>query len=402
MKDEEEESDNGSGSEVNHHGRASSSRNEFDFIKRIRQQANRHANKLRRFPSSFRLHPSALLSGIGDDAALIRQFDGYETVITADLLVEDIDFRRSSTRARLLGHKALAVSLSDIAAMGARPRWAMLALGVPPRVWHSTFVDEFYEGFFRLADRHGVVLIGGDVSRTPEHIVIDSIVLGEAESGRAVRRKGARPGDHIFVTGALGGAAAGLRLLERGESLDENARGERLGDEARGERLDEQALPDEQARRQRPSRAVLERLLLRQMLPIPRVEWGASLGQNALATAMIDLSDGLSSDLAHLCRESNVGARLEVQRIPVNPDVASICGRRARDPLMLALHGGEDFELLFTVHPHELRGLPGTINGVPATYIGDVTRERGRITLVEGAHEWTLEPEGFQHFNRTR
>jgi thiamine-monophosphate kinase len=259
-----------------------------------------------------------------------------------------------------------------------------------------------------LADRYGVVLIGGDVSRSPEHIVIDSIILGEALSGRAVRRRGARPGDHIFVTGALGGAAAGLRLLERGERLDQKERDERLGDEARGERLDESARPDEKALlderapRQRPSQDIVERLLLRQMLPLPRVEWGACLGQHALATAMIDLSDGLSSDLAHLCRESDVGARLEVSRLPVHPDLASICGRRALDPLMLALHGGEDFELLFTIHPHDIRRLPRSIKGVPATYIGDVTRERGRITLLEGSHEWTLEPEGFQHFGRAR
>src|SRR5215212_1864997 len=170
MRDEEEESDNSSvSSEANHPARASSSRNEFDFIKRIRQQAHRHADRLRCFPSSLTLPPSSLRQGIGDDAALLGQFDGYETVITADLLVEEIDFRRSSMPARMLGHKALAVSLSDIAAMGARPCWAMLALGVPPRVWHSAFVDELYEGFFHLADRHGVVLIGGDVSRSPEH-----------------------------------------------------------------------------------------------------------------------------------------------------------------------------------------------------------------------------------------
>jgi thiamine-monophosphate kinase len=396
MKDESDDKD-----ELNH-ARVPPSRSEFDFIHRIKQQARQHANKLRRSPSSFILHPSSLLSGIGDDAALIRQFDGYETVITADLLVEDIDFRRSSMPARLLGHKALAVSLSDIAAMGARPRWAMLSLGIPPRVWHSVFVDELYEGFFRLADRYGVTLIGGDVSRAPEHIVIDSIVMGEARIGRAVRRVGASPGDHIFVTGALGGAAAGLRLLERGARLDEH---ERSGEKAEPERQDEKAESQRSGARAKskgPSSAVMERLLLRQMLPLPRVEWGDYLGRNSLATAMIDLSDGLSSDLAHLCEESRAGARLEVARIPVDPDLASICGRRALDPLMLALHGGEDFELLFTIRPHDLKRLPRTINRVPATYIGDVTDERGRITLVEGSRRWTLEPEGFQHFGRTR
>ncbi|MBA3768236.1 MAG: thiamine-phosphate kinase, partial [Acidobacteria bacterium] len=143
-------------------------------------------------------------------------------------------------------------------------------------------------------------------------------------------------------------------------------------------------------------------LLLRQLRPLPRVEWGELLGHERLATAMIDLSDGLSSDLAHLCEESGVGARLEVARIPVDPSVASICGRRSLDPLMLALHGGEDFELLFTVSPRDLRWLPRNINRVPATYIGDVTSERGRITLVEGSRQWNLQPEGFQHFRRPR
>ena len=126
------------------------------------------------------------------------------------------------------------------------------------------------------------------------------------------------------------------------------------------------------------------------------------LGRERLATAMIDLSDGLSSDLAHLCAESGTGARLEVARIPVDPSVASICGRRALDPLMLALHGGEDFELLFTVRARNLRWLPRSINRVPATYIGDVTRERGHITMVEGARQWTLEPKGFEHFEHER
>jgi thiamine-monophosphate kinase len=187
-----------------------------------------------------------------------------------------------------------------------------------------------------------VALIGGDVSRTPSRVVVDSIVLGDAASGRAVLRSGARPGDHIFVTGALGGAAAGLRLLERGARLREKAK------------------------RGRQSRAV-EGLLLRHLRPRPRVEWGEVLGHYALATAMIDLSDGLSSDLSHLCEESEVGASLDVARIPVDERAALISGRRALDPLMLALHGGEDFELLFTVRPRDLARLPRSVAGVPAS-----------------------------------
>lgn len=342
------------------------SRSEFDFIERIRKLASHHSGRRRGFPSS-------LLLGIGDDAAVLRQQSGRETVVTADLLVEDVDFRLDTTPPRLLGHMALAVSLSDIAAMGARPRYALLCVGVPREIWDSDFIDELYEGFFAMAETYGVTLIGGDVSRSPERFVIDSIILGETARGAAVCRSGARPGDHIFVTGGLGGAAAGLRLLERGARL----------------------------RKKRPRSShyrAVEELLLRQLRPEPRVMWGALLGEECLATAMIDISDGLSSDLAHLCRSSRVGAIIHASRIPVDPLVINLCGRRALDPLLLALHGGEDFELLFTVRPRDLGWLPRQLGGVPTTYIGDVTGDAGSIRITEGPRVWTLEPGGFEHF----
>jgi thiamine-monophosphate kinase len=355
--------------------RASPSRSEFDFIERVRQRAINQHRRLRDFPSSLRPHPSSLRLGIGDDAAVIQQWSGRETVITADLLVEDIDFRLNSTTPWLLGYKALAVSLSDIAAMGAHPRYALLSIGLPQRIWNSDFVDELYEGFFALAETYNVALIGGDVSRTPERIVIDSIVLGEVAGGHAVPRASARPGDHIFVTGALGGAAAGLRLLERGARLHR--------------------------RRPRSSHyRAIEQLLLRQLRPEPRVAWGVALGEEHLATAMIDISDGLSSDLWHLCRESNVGAIIDASRIPIDPPVVNVCGRRALDPLLLALHGGEDFELLFTVRPRDLPWLPRSVGGVPATYIGDVSEDANHIRIAEGSRVWDLEPAGFMHFGR--
>src|SRR6266850_7723257 len=181
--------------------------NEFDFIKKIREQADQ------RGPSS------GLVRGIGDDAAVLKSFTGTDVVISTDLLVEDIDFRRDTTRPNQLGHKALAVSLSDIAAMGARPRWALVSIGVPNSIWDSGFVDQFYEGFFQLADRFSVKLIGGDLSRTPEKIVVNSMAIGECLLEREVFRSGANPGDQIYVTGFLGDAAAGLRLIERGARL---------------------------------------------------------------------------------------------------------------------------------------------------------------------------------------
>lgn len=302
-------------------------------------------------------------------------------VVTADMLVEGIDFRLEPTwtRARDLGHKALAVSLSDVAAMGARPRFCLLSVGVPPALWRTRFLEEFYASVSALAGRHGVAVIGGDTSRTPERVVIDSIVMGEVRRGRALLRSGARAGDQIFVTGALGGAAAGLRILEGRASSRSQA---------------------EVTRQPRARLTHAERQLVsRQVKPEPRVEWGALLGERRLATALIDLSDGLSSDLAHLCRESGVGARVEAALLPFDPLLKS-AGARATDALSLALDGGEDFELLFTVRPRDASKLPREVGGVPATRIGEITGARGKLRIVEGGRERVLKPAGFEHFKR--
>jgi len=345
--------------------------NEFDFIRKIREQAGTRGAS------------SDLIRGIGDDAAVFKSTAGSNLVITTDLLIEDIDFRHDSTQPNLLGHKALAVSLSDIAAMGARPRWAMLSLGLQQGVWDSNFRDQFYEGLFQLADRYGVKLIGGDISRSPDKTVIDSIVIGECATGRALLRSGAQPGDAIFVTGFLGDAAAGLRLLERGARLP--------APEPLTENLDATDEPD---RGPHP----IDSLLLRQLKPEPRVGWGLLLGDKQLATSMIDLSDGLSSDLNHLCIESQVGALIDASRIPIDPFVRDVCGRRALDPLMLALHGGEDFELLFTVSPEKEAKLPKRVDGIAVTRIGKITEASSGVQISEGPRKWTLEPGGWEHF----
>jgi thiamine-monophosphate kinase len=364
--------------------RPTPSRSEFEFIDRLRRRAenvNTHGSSFIPQPSSFSPFPSSLVRGIGDDAAVFKSPAARDVVVSTDLLVEDVDFRRDTTRADLLGHKALAVSLSDIAAMGARPRWALLSLGVPTDIWNSGFLESFYDGFFKLAARYGVTLIGGDTSRTPGKVVIDSIVIGECANECEIFRAGAAPGDQIFVTGFLGDAAAGLRLIERGARLHEPA-GNPLASSA-----------DEVSERH-----PIDHLLLRQICPEPRVGWGLLLGEQQLATAMIDLSDGLSSDLNHLCGESKVGALIDAARIPIDTRVADLCGRRALDPLMLALHGGEDFELLFTVKPEHVAKLPSRVDGVSATLIGEITDAAAGVKISEGSRTWTLEPGGWEHF----
>ena len=303
---------------------------------------------------------------------------GYETIITTDLLIEDIDFRRAHMPARALGHKALSVSLSDIAAMGARPRYALLSVGVPADVWRTRWLDQFYEGFFALAARTGITLIGGDVSRTPQRIVIDSIVLGEARRGRAVLRSTARPGDQIFVTGTLGGASAGLRILESVTTKRTTRTRQR-------------------ATNARQSTAARAQLIQRQLQPEPRLAWGALLGDKRLASAMIDLSDGLSSDLAHLCRESNVGALIEASHIPIDPRIAS-ADINDLDALTLALDGGEDFELLFTVRPQHVARLPRELDGMPIAHIGEVRASSAGIKILVNGRPRTLKPRGFIHF----
>lgn len=335
--------------------------NEFDFIKKIREQAEQRGAS------------SGLLRGIGDDAAVLKSFAGTDVVVSTDLLVEGIDFRRGTTQPNQLGHKALAVSLSDIAAMGARPRWALLSIGVPPDVWDSQFIDSFYDGFFQVADRFGVKLIGGDISRTPEKIVINSIAVGECLSEREVLRGGASPGDQIYVTGFLGDAAAGLRLIERGAHLH----------------VDNSTQSDSNS---------IDHLLLRHLQPEPRVGWGLLLGERQLATAMIDISDGLSSDLNHLCDESKVGALVDASTIPIDKVVTEICGRRALDPLMLALHGGEDFELLFAINPDNVSNLPKRVDGIPITRIGEIKEAAEGVRISEGSRTWKLEPGGWEHF----
>ncbi len=318
-------------------------KNEFDFI---------HSLKLKYG-----------LDHIGDDCAVLPKDDQTDTVVTSDLLIEDIDFRLDWTTPEFLGHKALAVSLSDVAAMGATPKWAMLSIGIPECLWKTDFLEGFYTGLHALAAQHGVSIIGGDISRVPDKLVVDSTVLGEVPKGQAILRSGARPGDAIFVTGFLGGAAAGLRLLEGGKRFDYE------------------------------TDTITRHLLDRQLQPLPQVNSGKLLQEYALSTAMLDISDGLSSDLQHLISASGVGARIDHDRLPVDPAINAFFGQNDGS-LDLALNGGEDFELLFTVDPEKI----SSALDLGFHHIGEITSNAGILELINGERTTILEAKGYRHF----
>lgn len=314
------------------------------------------------------------LPKIGDDCAVLPLNSKTEQVITADLLVEDIDFRLVWTKPEFIGHKALAVSISDVAAMGAKPVWSMVSIGIPENIWKTDFVDSFYDGYLRLAQKFKIELVGGDVSRTPDRIVIDSIAAGVVDKGKAVLRSTARVGDLIFVTGELGGAGAGLKLLEMGASF------------AKGTSF---------------AKGWQKTLLLKQLQPFPFYD---STEFTEFATSMIDLSDGLSSDLAHICKASRVGARIYADNIPIHSKLRHLSAQNKNkflsenlDILDLALNGGEDFELLFTVGSENFEKFQKTFSD-RFTQIGEITEDVEKIELISAGKSEILEPKGFAHF----
>lgn len=332
---------------------------EFELVTQLQKQ------------SKIQNPKSKVKIGIGDDCAVISQNRKTDLVVTTDMLVEEIDFRLEWTTPQFIGRKALAVSLSDVAAMGAKPVWAMVSIGLPLEVWQNGFVEKFYQGWFALAKKFNVKLVGGDISRTPDKIVIDSIVAGEVKKGSAILRSGARPGDLIFVTGELGGAAAGLNLLEKGWRFEKD-----VSDAA-------------------------QILLMRQLNPFPQVKIGERLNKKQLATAMIDLSDGLSSDLAHLCRSSQVGAKIYADQIPIHDKLKNHKEFLAFkdfefEAVSLALNGGEDFELLFTVKPQNVKKIKKNFSD--CLCIGEINADPDKIELINSFGTSLMESKGFQHF----
>lgn len=300
------------------------------------------------------------LKKIGDDCAVLPKDSKTDLVITADMLVEDIDFRLEWSDPESIGHKALAVSLSDIAAMGAAPSWAMVSLGVPEQVWNSDFIDGFYAGWHKLAAEFGVELVGGDISRTTDKIVIDSIAAGEVEKGGAILRSGAKPGDAIFVAGQLGVAALGLAALEGGVDNPDNVTTEAIGFQLR---------------------------------PQPQIAAGKLLQNKKLATAMIDVSDGLSSDLHHLCAASGVGANILTRKL-LSPGLSYPLEPERPEQIQHILNGGEDYALLFTADIKNFSEL----EKVGFHHIGQTTAFADMIELNTLGGRVPLRLKGYTHF----
>ncbi|HKI26348.1 MAG TPA: thiamine-phosphate kinase [Candidatus Sulfotelmatobacter sp.] len=301
--------------------------------------------------------------GIGDDCAVLRFLPGRqsgnaEVLVTTDFTLEGIHFRRDWHPAESVGHRCLARGLSDIAAMGGEPVAAFLSLALPrdlPQAW----VGRFARSLISLAEKHGASLAGGDTAESPDGILADIVVVGTAPKGKAVLRSGARPGDRVFVSGELGGSAAAIVQM-----------------------------------RARPKKKLNPRDYPRHFYPEPRVELGRMLRERRLASAMIDVSDGLSTDLAHLCEESGVGAEIAAELIP-----RARVGKPAREvDLDLALHGGEDYELLFTV-PQGKR-VPAQMAGVALTEIGRMTRSRRMVIENAKGVGYELAARGWEHFRR--
>ena len=310
--------------------------NEKSLIERIRRAAGTRSQRAGR--------------GIGNDCAVLSLPRGHEALITTDFSLEDIHFRREWHPPDSVGHRCLARGLSDIAAMGGIPRAAFLSLALPadlPQSW----VDKFIAGLLKLAAQFSIPLAGGDTAQSPSGILADIVVLGSVPTGQAILRSGAQPGDFLYVTGTLGSAVAALNQLRAGKKL-------------------------------RP------RSHPKHFYPEPRVAVGQFLRERKLAPAMIDISDGLSTDLGHICEESGTGAVVYAAALP-----AAAAGK---DGLTLALHGGDEYELLFSARP-EYR-IPKQIAGVPVTRIGEILSGKQMTLANADGQMQPLKPAGWEHF----
>jgi thiamine-monophosphate kinase len=310
-----------------------------------------------------------VIVGIGDDVAVLDTPGDEWLLAKVDSQVEGVHFLRDAISPRQLGRRALVINLSDIAAAGGWPQHALVSLALPVDT-EVAWVDELYRGLREEGDRYGVIVVGGNMARSPTKIFVDVFVLGRVKREHLLLRSGARPGDRVLVTGWLGDSTAGLSLL-----LDPSL-----------------SVPD----------AEREHLLARHFTPTPRLPESAAIARSGAATAAIDLSDGLSSDVGHICDRSQVGVRLWADRLPMSDAARRVAGATGRPPWQLALEGGEDYELCFTVPAAAAGDLAAQIEretSTPATFVGEILApEQGRWLVLPDGRPVSLEARGWQHF----
>ncbi len=330
-----------------------------------------------------RQRSAGTLLGIGDDAAILGLEGPEPLLVTTDMLLEGVHFQRAWELPRELGRKTIAVNVSDIAAMAGRPLYALLGLAVPAAGSSLPELEALLAGMEEEAATAGVTLVGGDTCLSRSGLVLAVTVLGRAAPQGSVLRSGARPGDRLWVTGRLGGSAAGLLALEMGLRPGrpwppELSRPGWLDAEAEG---------------------AIQAALMCHLTPIPRLRAGQALAGRA--TAMIDVSDGIASDLGHVCAESGVSGRIRAEAVPIHPGAVAVAQLTGRKALDLALRGGEDYELLFTAAADPRAVLREADPGLPVTCIGEVSEGPTEATLLDRNGSVVSLAGGFDHFRQS-
>ena len=339
-------------------GKSAKEIGEFALIERFRKKLGSVGNS------------ADVIVGNGDDAAVIKAADGKCWVVTCDAQVSGVHFPSTvDVSGFAAGYKSLAVNVSDVAAMGGKPRFALISLGIPEETPVS-FLDDVYSGVRALSEQYDILVLGGNVTRTSGPLFVDVFLVGEMMEEKVLRRSGARAGDRILVTGYLGDAAAGLHLLSGSQT---------------GVRED-----------------LYASLTRAQLEPQPRVAEAVVIAESGLATAMMDISDGLAGDIRHLCEASGVGALLRESELTVSDDLLEAASVAGKKPLEWALHGGEDYELLVTTSAESVGALQEVVRqagGAPLTIIGEILSASQGISLKRADGIFALENLAWEHFS---
>jgi len=323
---------------------------------------------IHRLSKKFKYQASGTVLPLGDDCAVYSTSPSKNQLISTDALVENIHFKFSTITPEQLGQKAIAVNLSDIAAMGGTPTRVLITLGVSKKI-STSFLDQLYKGIHKTCSLYNVELFGGDTVSSPDSFFINVTIIGESKRGKLFTRRGAKKGDLIFTTGTLGDSSLGLKI-QSNKKLNCSSKSKK-------------------------------HLLAKHLNPIPRLKESQLLLKSNI-TSMIDISDGLAQDLQHLCKQSGVGAWIYEEKLPQSPAFVKVCSDNKLNPLPLILNGGEDYELLFTLPSDGVKNLYRQFEKAKAlvTNIGEITQSPNKVSLLKknGKREILPQSSGFNHF----